>query len=152
MLPSTVDRVSENTSRSVNEHIRLQTKERVAQIAAAGPKAIVQRREELDREWDIERTLEANAAALTSVGSALTLLVDRRFAVIPLMVGSFLPQHALQGWCPPLPIFRRYEVRTQFEIEQQRYALKAIQGDFQQVRAVSGGSQIELSRPLMHNA
>jgi hypothetical protein len=60
--------------------------------------------------------------------------VDRRFAVIPLVVGGFLLQHAVQGWCPPLPIFRRYGFRTQYEIEQERYALKALRGDFNQVR------------------
>ena len=134
MLPSTVDRVPEHTAEHVNLRIRGQMEERVARIAAAGPEAIARRLEELDQEWDTERTLEANAATITTVGSALALLVDRRFALVPLVVGGFLLQHAVQGWCPPLPIFRRYGVRTQAEIEQERYALKAIRGDFQQVR------------------
>jgi hypothetical protein len=45
-------------------------------------------------------------------------------------VQGFFMQHALQGWCPPLPVFRRLGFRTQYEIEQERYALKAIRGDF----------------------
>ena len=130
MLPSTVDRVPEHTAEHVNERIRRQMEERVARIAAAGPEAIARRLEELDREWDIERTLEANAATLSVVGAGLALLVDRRFALVPLVVGGFLLQHAVQGWCPPLPLFRRGGVRTQAEIEQERYALKAIRGDF----------------------
>lgn len=134
MLPSTADRVPEHTAEHVNERIRRQMEERVARIAAAGPEAIARRLEELDREWDTERTLEANAASLTTVGAALAVLVDRRFAIVPLAIGGFLLQHAVQGWCPPLPIFRRYGVRTQAEIEQERYALKAIRGDFQQAR------------------
>ena len=137
MPPSTVDRVPDHTAQHVNEQIRRQMEERIARIAAAGPAAIAQRLEELDREWDIERTLEANAATLTAVGSALALFVDRRFALIPLVVGSFLVQHAVQGWCPPLPAFRRFGVRTQPEIEQERYALKALRGDFRQVRETS---------------
>ncbi len=76
----------------------------------------------------------------------LALLVDRRFALIPLVVGGFLLQHALQGWCPPLPIFRRLGVRTQSEIERVRHALKAARGDFERtagdpsraIRAASG--------------
>ena len=56
-----------------------------------------------------------------------------------LVVGGFLLQHAVQGWCPPLPIFRRGGVRTQAEIEQERYALKAIRGDFEQMREGNPG-------------
>ncbi|HEX6963175.1 MAG TPA: hypothetical protein VF175_15015 [Lacipirellula sp.] len=135
MLPATVTRVPEQTAEHINEQIRLQMEERVARLAAA-PEAIANRLEELDQEWDIERTLEANAATLTAAGSAMALLVDRRFAVLPLVVGGFLLQHALQGWCPPLPIFRRYGFRTQYEIEQERYALKALRGDFNQLQNV----------------
>ena len=39
-------------------------------------------------------------------------------------------QHALQGWCPPLPLFRRLGFRTQEEIARERYALKGMRGDF----------------------
>ena len=139
MLPTTVGRVPEQTAEYVNEQIRRRMEERVARISAAGARAIARRLEELDREWDTERTLEANAATITAVGSALALLVDRRFAVVPLEVGGFLLQHAVQGWCPPLPLFRRGGVRTQAEIEQERYALKAIRGDFKQVREGTPG-------------
>lgn len=139
MLPSTVARVPDHTAEHVNERIRRQMEERVARIAAAGPEAVARRLRELDEEWDIERTLEANAATISAAGAALALLVDRRFAAVPLVVGSFLLQHATQGWCPPLPVFRRYGYRTQAEIEQERYALKALRGDFKQVRADAGG-------------
>lgn len=133
MLPSTVDRVPDHTAEHVNERIRRETAERVARVAAAGPAVVARRLRELDDEWDIERTLEANAATLTAVGAGLALLVDRRFALVPLVVGGFLLQHALQGWCPPLPVFRRMGVRTQSEIEEERAALKALRGDFQNV-------------------
>ena len=148
MLPSTVDRVPEQTAEHVNERIRLQMRDRVARLATAGPAAVAARLDELDREWDTERTLEANAATLTAVSSGLALLVDRRFAVVPLIVGGFLLQHALQGWCPPLPIFRRRGVRTQAEIEQERYALKAIRGDFAQFRDGKPGRAIQAIRAV----
>jgi hypothetical protein len=139
MLPSTVARVPRHTAEHVNAEIQSQMEERVARIAAAGSEAIGRRLKELDREWDIERTLEANAATLTGVGSALALFVDRRFALVPLAVGSFLLQHAIQGWCPPVPVFRRFGFRTQPEIERERYALKALRGDFQNVRGATAG-------------
>jgi len=135
MIPATVARVPQQTAEHVNEQIRRRTEESVRRVAAGGPAAIARRLKELDEEWDTERTLEANAATLVTIGSALAVAVDRRFGLVPLVVGGFLLQHALQGWCPPLPVFRRYGVRTQSEIEQERYALKALRGDFRQVPA-----------------
>jgi hypothetical protein len=134
MIPSTTQRVPQSTAERVNEKIRRQTEANVTVYGAAGPEAIDRRLAELEREWDVERTLETNAATLAAAGAGLALLVDRRFALIPLVVGGFLLQHAVQGWCPPVPIFRRMGVRTQSEIDHERYALKALRGDFREVR------------------
>src|SRR5690606_6724036 len=95
------------------------------------PAEINSRLEALDREWDIERTLEANAATLALTGVLLGAFVDRRFLALPAVVTAFLLQHALQGWCPPLPFFRRWGVRTTEEINEERFALKALRGDFE---------------------
>jgi hypothetical protein len=54
-----------------------------------------------------------------------------------LAVQGFFMQHALSGWCPPLPVLRRLGFRTQYEIEQERYALKALRGDFQELPETS---------------
>jgi hypothetical protein len=133
MLPATTRRVTDHTDAHINETIRLRTEQRIAEALAAGPYGIEQRLAELDREWDIERALEANAAAVSLAGLALGALVSRRFYVLPTLVAGFLFQHALHGWCPPLPVMRRLGVRTQTEIEQERYALKLLRGDFKEV-------------------
>jgi len=142
MIPSTAERVPEHTAESVNEKIRRQTEANVARFATADPTTITSRLAELDREWDIERTLEANAAALTVGGSGLALLVNPWFALLPLVVGGFLLQHAVQGWCPPIPVFRRLGVRTQTEIDEERTALKALRGDFRGVGAGDGSASL----------
>lgn len=85
---------------------------------------------ELDHEWDIERTLEANAAVISLIGLGLGTFLHRRWYILPTLVGTFLLQHAVQGWCPPVPLFRRFGVRTATEIGYERYALKALRGDF----------------------
>jgi hypothetical protein len=130
MIPSTVGRVPQHTAEHVNEQIRRQTQERVAQCAAAGRAAIDRRLTELDQEWDIERTLEANAATASLIGLTLGATVDRKWFIFPAVVAGFLLQHAVQGWCPPLPVFRRLGFRTQPEIDYERYALKSLRGDF----------------------
>ena len=135
MIPTTVDRVPGNTDHEVNEQIRRQTDENVAKYSVVHPDRIERRLEQLDGEWDIERTLEANAAAVSLVGFGLGTLVDRRFFALPAIVATFLLQHAVQGWCPPLPLLRRMGVRTQPEIEEERYALKALRGDFAGIRS-----------------
>ncbi len=130
MLPATTARVPAHTPQAYNEAIRRQTEESVRRHAAGGPAAIDRRLVELDHEWDIERTLEANASSLALAGVVLGALVDRRFLVLPALVSGFLLQHALQGWCPPVPLFRRLGFRTEAEIDEERYALKALRGDF----------------------
>ena len=131
-MPSTTSRVTRNTAEHINEQIRRETEERVARFAAAGSEAIDQRLAELDREWDIERTLEANAASVALLGLGMGTFVERRWYFLPALVAGFLLQHALQGWCPPVPVFRRVGVRTQTEIDYERYALKVLRGDFRQ--------------------
>ncbi len=130
MLPATTERVPLHTRETYNEQIRRRTEENVRRYAQAGPAAIERRLRELDEEWDIERTLEANAATVSLIGLALGATVDRRLFVLPALVSGFLLQHALQGWCPPVPLFRHLGVRTQSEIDHERYALKALRGDF----------------------
>ena len=52
---------------------------------------------------------------------------------LPALVTAFLFQHAVQGWCPPVPVLRRMGFRAAHEIEQERTALKALRGDFNAV-------------------
>jgi hypothetical protein len=138
MIPSTVDRVPRHTAEHINEQIRRQTEQNVDRYSSAGDAAIEQRLQELDGEWDIERSLEANAATVALVGLGLGTFVDRRFFALPAIVAGFLLQHAVQGWCPPVPVFRRLGFRTQPEIEEERYALKVMRGDFDRVLNAAG--------------
>ncbi len=138
MIASTVERVPQNTVERVNQMIRRRTEQRISQCAGAGREAISRRLAELDEEWDVERTLEANAATATLVGVTLGTFVDRRWYLFPAAVGAFLLQHAVQGWCPPVPIFRRLGFRTQSEIDYERYALKSLRGDFRNLPTSAG--------------
>jgi hypothetical protein len=65
MIPSTTERVPKRTAECVNAEIRDTAAKNVVWAAAAGPEAIERRIASLDREWDIERALEANAAVAT---------------------------------------------------------------------------------------
>ena len=129
MIPTTI-RVEQHTDEAVNERIRRRTAQSISSIGRQGRDEISRRLEELDQEWDMERTLEANAASIALLGLGLGAWASRRFFVLPGVVAGFLLQHAVQGWCPPVPIFRRLGFRTAREIASERYALKVLRGDF----------------------
>jgi hypothetical protein len=134
VLPTTAERVEVNTDCEINRQIRERTDANVAQYAGRGDRAIERRLHELDAEWDVERTIDCNASSLILVGLGLGALVNRRFYLLPAAVAAFLLQHAVQGWCPPIPVLRRMGFRTQTEIDEERYALKALRGDFAEAR------------------
>jgi hypothetical protein len=134
MVSATRSRVPRHTAEHINRRIQQEMEDRIEYYAEHRDE-IDERLAALDREWDIERTLEANAAGLAFTGVVLGAFVDRRFLVLPAAVTAFLMQHAVQGWCPPLPLFRRRGVRTATEIETERYALKALRGDFDSTRS-----------------
>lgn len=129
LLPPAATRVRDASSDAANRAIGHRMLDRVSR-AAAQPATMAGDIAALDREWDVERALMANAATLATAGAVLALTVHPRFAVVPAVVGGFLLQHALQGWCPPLPVLRALGFRTAQEIAAERTALKALRGDF----------------------
>jgi hypothetical protein len=127
---STSDRVRAQTARDTNAQVDAETRDCLESFANAGEEAIRAHIGTLEREWSVERYLQTNASLLAFTGVALGAVVSPRFLAVPAVVFGFLFQHATQGWCPPLPIFRRMGVRTRREINRERYALKALRGDF----------------------
>jgi hypothetical protein len=121
-------RVPRHTTAFKNRRIREGIEKRV-RYYADHPDEIDARLAELDREWDTERTLEAIAATAVISGVGLSLL-NKRFLALPGLVSAFLLQHAVQGWCPPLPLVRRLGVRTEPEIQAERNSLKALKEAF----------------------
>jgi hypothetical protein len=149
MTISTADRVAANTSESINDEIRWQTEANIARYSQASPEAIEERLAELDHEWDIERCIETMAPIFSLLGLGLGFTVNRRWFALPIVVQSFLLQHAVQGWCPPLPVLRRLGVRSADEIYQERYALMALRGDFGKPPTPTAAAQSQRTRAVI---
>lgn len=145
-LPGTAERVERHTAPAINERIYREMRVRVAECYALSDEEIDARIQELEREWDIERTLEANAATVILTGLALGSSADRRWYLLSAAAAGFLLQHALQGWCPPLPLFRRLGVRTSKEIYEEITALRVLRGDFGAPEDIDAA----LERALLH--
>lgn len=122
IIAESATRVAAHTSREVNQRIADVTRGRLLRIGD-DQQAIARRLLELDQEWDIERTIEANASTIALAGTVLGLTVHRGFFALPFAVACFLLQHALHGWCPPIPVLRRLGFRTCREIEDERNEL-----------------------------
>lgn len=127
------DRVRAVTDPEINRELDEQLRHRLQLYSCQDAELISQRIRELDEEWDMERTLEANASSLALTGLCFGTVLSRKWYVVPMLVTGFLLQHSIQGWCPPVRFFRRRGVRTRQEIEKERYALKIMRGDFESV-------------------
>ena len=135
------DRVREHSPEKFNQRIDRATQRRVLRAGGESKPALSRRLHQLDAEWDMERVLETNASALALGGLLLGLFVNRKFLAIPCIVLPFLLQHATQGWCPPVPFFRSRGVRTRKEIDSEKFAVKALRGDFAGVDAEDDPTQ-----------
>jgi hypothetical protein len=134
------DRGRGQSSDEMNRLIDRETQGRVRRAAAEGVSGINERLAELDREWDLDRVLQTNASTLSLIGITLAATHSKKWAILPGVVLPFLFQHAVQGYCPPLPILRRIGIRTRQEIERERYALKVLRGDFGEIPPENGSS------------
>ncbi len=113
----------------VADRVRRRTVESIATAMNGGPRAIGERLEQLDGEWDAERSFQAAAAGLILLGSGLAAR-DRRWLPLPAVIAGFFLGHAMSGRCPPIRLMRALGFRTRREIDHERYALKAARGDF----------------------
>ena len=136
MLAATAARVEQNTPAAINRAIQHEIDCRLRYYAGR-PEEISHRLAELHREWDIERALEANAAIVALVGLTIGVLVDRRVLAVPFAVAGFLLQHAIQGWCPPVPVLRRLGFRTPAEICEERCGLRRLHDEHHPGRATA---------------
>lgn len=129
------DRVRRQTSPETLGEIDRKIEQSIAFYSTQPAEAITERIEKLQHEWSIERRLECNASVLAFTGTFLGLTVSKRWLIVPLVVSGFLFQHAVEGWCPPLPVLRKLGYRTRGEIDREIVALKILRGDFKNLNA-----------------
>lgn len=122
------DRIRFHTSEASNRRIDRETRGAIAQ-ATRSPAALVTRLEELDREWTVDRAVMLNFGITSAITGYLAMRDLRRtgqiggWAALFFAQLGFLINHAVRGWCPPLPILRRLGFRSGQEISAERVAL-----------------------------
>ncbi len=124
IVAATTERVHNHTPEHINREIQDDIQRSIDHYRGKDEKDIRERIDALERKWNTERVLEANASTLVIIGSISGASVSRKWNLLPGIVGSFLLQHAIQGWCPPLSVIRRLGIRTPGEINQEKNALE----------------------------
>lgn len=130
LFPPTAQRVFLRTDPKINAEIKNQTIRNLNIFKKGNVEEITERIQKLNVEWDTERVLEVNASLLVLLSSYLGVKTGRIWFLLTGFAGGFMLQHALQGWCPPLPLIRKWGVRTSDEISAEKITLKVMRGDF----------------------
>jgi hypothetical protein len=89
MMAETTSRVPKHTPEHLNRKIIDKTINNILTHGISGPQ-IESRLKALDREWDIERLLQANASSLVVIGVLLGVFANHWFYLVPFLVGIFL--------------------------------------------------------------
>lgn len=92
---------------------------------------------ELEREWELERVLEASSAVIGLASLGLSAARGVATSWIPAALFTLLLQHGLQGWSPSMPLLRSLGYRPRKEIDEETYGLKLLRGDFQGVPSLT---------------
>jgi len=140
--PNETDRVRRHTDPEILDKIERDLESSVRFYATQSGEDITRRIEELEQEWDIERMLGTNAASLALTGAFFGLTASRKWLLLTCTVTAFLFQHAVSGWCPPVPLLRKFGFRTRSEIDREKFALKALRGDFSNLPQASPAEQL----------
>jgi len=128
-----LDRVRCSTNKKYNDEIEAKILSSLREYSNKSSEEITKRIHEVEREWSIERTIELNASTLAFIGLLLGAFVNKYWLFIPGLVLPFLFLHAIQGWCPPIPIMRKFHIRTRREMDWEKFGLKFLRGDFDKV-------------------
>ena len=117
------------------------------------PEHINDRLHELDQEWAAETVWVAATSGGTIAGSLLALLKGRHLLMLTLASNFLLLKGITTGHSPMIAFLRRAGFRTKNEIEQERYALKALRGDFADVEPAEGhGPDESTATGRLHHA
>ena len=109
---------------------------RLACLADAGPQAISDRLAQLDREWSAGRMTKATLGVLIVTGLALTAFVSAWWLVLPAIGGFFLLQYLFSRTSWLGATFQEMGFRSGAEIDQEKFALRALRGDFKNLPTV----------------
>jgi hypothetical protein len=133
LQPPTHDRIREHSSEGANRRIDRETRGAIAE-ARHSSVARTARIRELEKEWNIDRALMLNFGIVGAFTAFKAMQQMKRtghlggWGLFFWVQMGFLVNHAVRGWCPPMPVFRRLGFRSPNEISAEMVALHQTDG------------------------
>lgn len=109
---------------------------RLACLADAGPQAIADRLNQLEREWSAGRVTKATIGVMIIAGLALTALAGPWWLILPAVGGLFLVQYLFSRTSWLGATFQELGFRSGAAIDQEKFALRTLRGDFKNLPTV----------------
>jgi len=123
-----------SAARKCRDHDKLE--QRLACLADAGLPAIADRLDQLEREWSSGRMTKATVGVLIVVGLALTAALSPWWLILPAIGGVFLLQYCFMRTSWLGATFREMGFRAGADIDQEKFALRTLRGDFRHLSTV----------------
>lgn len=98
---------------------------------------IESRLKQLDVETSVEQIFELHDAANVTAGVLLSVITGKKkWLILPVLIAAVQSVQALYGVRLGTSLLHNYGFRTRAEIDKEKYALKALRGDFQYMMEV----------------
>lgn len=110
--------------------------DRLAACAAEGHAAIDARIEQLAGEWTAGRMVKATLGVVILAGFALAALLDPYWLILPAVAGVMLLQYVFWRGSVLAKLFCQLGYRGSTEIDEERFALRTLRGDFRNLPTV----------------
>ncbi|ATB31808.1 DUF2892 domain-containing protein [Melittangium boletus] len=133
------DSVRAHTPDGVNRRIDAQVERCVRHMAEQTDRQVIsQYLDHLERAWDLNRVVTVAASAVSLLGVALAPRSNNGWKVLGGVAAGLLLQQGLFGFGPLATIARAFGARTRREIDLEKFALKALRGDFERIPREGG--------------
>jgi hypothetical protein len=93
---------------------------------------------QLEGEWDLNRTLTVSCSVASLGGLLLARGLGRGWLGLSALASGLLLHQGLAGHGPLAALVRGLGVRTRREIDLEKFALKALRGDFERIPTEGG--------------
>ena len=131
---TSTDSVRTHASDGINRRIDAQVEACVRRMAEdpEGP-TISRYLERLESEWDVNRVLMVASSAVSVLGLAVSSRRSQGWKLLAGVAAGLLLQQGLLGFGPLAGVARLLGVRSRQEIDLEKFALKALRGDFKRI-------------------
>jgi pimeloyl-ACP methyl ester carboxylesterase len=137
---TSTDAVRSHAPDGVNKRIDERVERCVRHMAEQDRPEITRYLEKLEREWDLNRAVMVAGSMVSLLGLWLARRDGGGWRVLGGVAAGLVLQHGLTGFGPLAELVRAVGgIRTRKEIDLEKFALKALRGDFERIPRNDGG-------------